>query len=169
MAGANNAGCGGLVVVGLIFFGLISQCGKGEVASDTSSRASTLYASGSGDGFSPDSSHPTHRYVRANSLNCRSAPGTTASVVARLSDRAYVGVIRQENGWSLLQSPNCWVSSGYLGVSPRAAAPQRSYPSSTARRNYSGGSCPCSGGNVCIGPRGGRYCITSGGNKRYGV
>ena len=35
---------------------------------------------------------------------------------------------------------------------------------------YSGsGSCPCSGGSVCIGPRGGRYCITSGGNKRYGV
>ncbi|SEH12729.1 SH3 domain-containing protein [Sphingopyxis sp. YR583] len=33
----------------------------------------------------------------------------------------------------------------------------------------SGGSCPCSGYNVCIGPRGGRYCITSGGNKRYGV
>lgn len=38
----------------------------------------------------------------------------------------------------------------------------------TPSYNY-GGSCPCSGGNVCIGPRGGRYCITSGGNKRYGV
>lgn len=34
--------------------------------------------------------------------------------------------------------------------------------------NY-GGSCPCSGRNICVGPRGGRYCITSGGNKRYGV
>lgn len=34
--------------------------------------------------------------------------------------------------------------------------------------SYSG-SCPCRGGTVCIGPRGGRYCITSGGNKRYGV
>lgn len=32
-----------------------------------------------------------------------------------------------------------------------------------------GGSCPCSGSRICIGPRGGRYCITSGGNKRYGV
>jgi len=32
-----------------------------------------------------------------------------------------------------------------------------------------GGSCPCRGRNICIGPRGGRYCITSGGNKRYGV
>lgn len=37
-------------------------------------------------------------------------------------------------------------------------------------RYYDAGSgCPCSGGRVCIGPRGGRYCITSGGNKRYGV
>ena len=34
---------------------------------------------------------------------------------------------------------------------------------------YGGGSCPCSGRSICIGPRGGRYCITSGGNKRYGV
>jgi hypothetical protein len=34
---------------------------------------------------------------------------------------------------------------------------------------YDGGNCPCSGSNICIGPRGGRYCITSGGNKRYGV
>jgi hypothetical protein len=33
---------------------------------------------------------------------------------------------------------------------------------------HSGGGCSCAGGNVCYGPRGGRYCITSGGNKRYG-
>jgi hypothetical protein len=36
-------------------------------------------------------------------------------------------------------------------------------------RGTTAGSCPCNGGDVCIGPRGGRYCITSGGNKRYGV
>lgn len=34
---------------------------------------------------------------------------------------------------------------------------------------YRGSGCPCSGSQVCIGPRGGRYCITRGGNKRYGV
>lgn len=33
--------------------------------------------------------------------------------------------------------------------------------------SYSGGSCPCSSSYNCIGPRGGRYCYTSGGNKRY--
>lgn len=36
-------------------------------------------------------------------------------------------------------------------------------------RGTTEGACPCNGGNVCVGPRGGRYCITSGGNKRYGV
>lgn len=27
--------------------------------------------------------------------------------------------------------------------------------------------CPCSSSQNCVGPRGGSYCITSGGNKRY--
>lgn len=33
--------------------------------------------------------------------------------------------------------------------------------------SYSGGSCPCSSSYSCVGPRGGKYCYTSGGNKRY--
>lgn len=28
--------------------------------------------------------------------------------------------------------------------------------------------CPCGSGSVCVGPRGGRFCITSSGKKRYG-
>lgn len=56
----------------------------------------------------------------------------------------------------------------------RSASPQErkreSKPLSTPRSNYDGDSpCPCSSGRVCIGPRGGRYCITYGGNKRYGL
>ena len=35
----------------------------------------------------------------------------------------------------------------------------------SSSNNSSG--CPCSGSNDCVGPRGGTYCITSGGNKRY--
>jgi hypothetical protein len=48
----------------------------------------------------------------------------------------------------------------------------RSSGSTSTRRSYGGdfgSSCPCSSSRICIGPRGGRYCITSGGNKRYGV
>lgn len=52
------------------------------------------------------------------------------------------------------------------GSSHRARS--RSHRRST-RRTYYDESCPCSGSKVCIGPRGGRYCITSGGNKRYGI
>lgn len=54
---------------------------------------------------------------------------------------------------------------------PRASS-HRSSSSSRSRshkRFYEDAGCPCSGDRVCIGPRGGRYCITSGGNKRYGV
>lgn len=32
---------------------------------------------------------------------------------------------------------------------------------------YSEPDCSCGDGNFCYGPRGGHYCITSGGNKRY--
>ena len=62
------------------------------------------------------------------------------------------------------------------GASPAVSRPRLSKGSSkrsNRRRSSSGGysnqGCPCSGSRVCIGPRGGRYCITSGGNKRYGV
>lgn len=41
-------------------------------------------------------------------------------------------------------------------------------PPSPNQDSY-GGNCSCAGGNVCFGPRGGRFCITSGGNKRYGI
>lgn len=27
--------------------------------------------------------------------------------------------------------------------------------------------CSCSGGKLCTGPRGGKYCVTAGGNKSY--
>lgn len=27
--------------------------------------------------------------------------------------------------------------------------------------------CPCSGTKLCVGPRGGRYCVTAAGKKRY--
>jgi hypothetical protein len=52
----------------------------------------------------------------------------------------------------------------------RKTRPARKSRSFGKQRSYNTGSaCPCSGSRICIGPRGGRYCITSGGNKRYGV
>lgn len=40
-------------------------------------------------------------------------------------------------------------------------------PEASALGGYSDPDCGCGGGNFCYGPRGGHYCITSGGNKRY--
>jgi len=57
----------------------------------------------------------------------------------------------------------------YLSSAPRRSPRRQSRARSAPRYNYGGGSCPCSGSNICVGPRGGRYCITRGGNKRYGV
>ncbi|WBO24316.1 DUF4236 domain-containing protein [Sphingomonas abietis] len=59
-------------------------------------------------------------------------------------------------------------------AAPLGAAGARSYALHRHRvihhpRGTSASGCSCGGGGVCIGPRGGRYCITSGGNKRYGV
>jgi hypothetical protein len=30
-----------------------------------------------------------------------------------------------------------------------------------------GGDCPCGGGTLCVGPRGGEFCMTPSGNKSY--
>lgn len=59
--------------------------------------------------------------------------------------------------------------SSFWSSTPHRSTRRQSRARSTSSYNYGGGSCPCSGRNICVGPRGGRYCITSGGNKRYGV
>jgi uncharacterized protein YraI len=58
-----------------------------------------------------------------------------------------------------------------LSASSSALASRRSAPKGPifSPRSFGSSGCPCDGSRVCIGPRGGRYCITSGGNKRYGV
>jgi hypothetical protein len=51
--------------------------------------------------------------------------------------------------------------SAEMGASPRQllTQPQRS--------SAAPGDCSCRSGNVCTGPRGGRYCMTDAGNKSY--
>ena len=174
MANNNAAGCGGWIVALLLGIGLLSQCGKDGAPS-----------SNSGSSFNSLASMPTetpsrYMYVQANTLNCRAEPSASSPIVAKLSVNDQAPILEDRDGWSLAKrSENCWVRTSYLAESrkyipPPRAAPQRSYSGSTSSRSssrgsYQSGSCPCSGRNVCIGPRGGRYCITSGGNKRYGV
>lgn len=128
----------------------------------------------------PEQAGAVEEFVNADTLNVRDRPdGKAISKVSRGSKvRIYE---RAKNGaWARISadgSPAQWVSASSLCDSPgchaarvSAAVPvQRSEPKyrpAPVVREYS---CSCAGGNVCIGPRGGRYCITSGGNKRYGV
>jgi hypothetical protein len=67
---------------------------------------------------------------------------------------------------SLSSQPSRSRSSSFYGGQ---STPKRAKKRSRPRGSYDNEGCPCSGRQVCIGPRGGRYCITSGGNKRYGV
>lgn len=125
---------------------------------------------------SPSPSPPIDQYVSADKLNIRDQPG--GKVISRLQRGDKVQVFEKRNDWvrisidgqpakwlssnSLCSGSNCYVASQPKPVRP---APQ---PTRTPAPEY-GSSCPCSSGSLCIGPRGGRYCITSGGNKRYGV
>lgn len=135
-------------------------------------------------------------FVRVRSANCRSAPASGARVISAVKRAESVEVSEKSGEWSHVVSGgrDCWVASDLLsGSQPDLTLPQagpdvaastaaalgamsstasaaRSLPGHRHRAHSSGDpGCPCSGTRICTGPRGGRYCITSGGNKRYGV
>ncbi len=133
-----------------------------------------------------DAANAQSRYVDASSVNCRASASTSAAIVTRFTRNDTVTIVRRDGTWALIEhSPSCWISAEYLSSTlsfappvsaPRASSSRRRSSSgssssgrSSARGAYTAGTCPCSGSRVCIGPRGGRYCITSGGNRRYGV
>lgn len=86
---------------------------------------------------------------------------------SRFTSSQNSGATRASKGSSAV---NAFASSSSPAKKKKTSTRKRTSLASKKREfNYSPGGCPCSGNNVCIGPRGGRYCITSGGNKRYGV
>lgn len=172
---ANAWGCGLLI---LILVGMISRCGKDEEiirsddpASEISTAMETIYGDAfereSPSGIAADFSEGETAYITANSLNGRASPSTDAPVVTSLPHSSSATIVDRSGEWMKVRSEkgDVWVSSKY--VSRYRPAPRPKYTPQPQR--YYGSGCPCSGSQVCIGPRGGRYCITSGGNKRYGV
>lgn len=126
------------------------------------------------------------RYVDTASALVRLQPeGTVSETVSR---GTAVIVNRIERGWAnvdtdrhsghwvsarlLCSGAGCWnrspTSIGATHALPATTgarlAPVRAAPRSSSSNSYS---CPCSARYNCTGPRGGQYCITSGGNKRY--
>ena len=100
-----------------------------------------------------------------------SAPGESAAATGSTTSGAQ-GLMSAGAG-STVASAGLGYVAGKAIKSGRKHVGSRHRGASRSRRGsgggYSGSGCPCSGSQVCIGPRGGRYCITSGGNKRYGV
>lgn len=124
-------------------------------------------------------------WVRSNLLTDSSPTGVSASqqssagsvVTSSRSTRPSGLLSSNISSASSYEIPDVTVSDGRKTRArrekPHSARTSHNRTRATRARSnylYSGGSsCPCSGSRVCIGPRGGRYCITRGGNKRYGV
>lgn len=173
-----------LVVLVLVLFGLGSK-DKTPQAPTTSQQVSAVpvHASLPTPAPEPEAEDSIAKYIDADRLNVRSTP--KGKVVASLQRGLPVRVHEELAGWSRISQAGeaaRWVSSSSLCDAPGcwARRPTSSAPSAPAPRLYTqpdqrsgpsshSSSCPCSSGSVCIGPRGGRYCITSGGNKRYGI
>ncbi|MGG4774339.1 SH3 domain-containing protein [Paenalcaligenes sp. Me52] len=118
------------------------------------------------------------RYIGPKSLNVRSS--ANGRVLSSLPHGQAVTIYEELNGWSRISTDTetaKWISSDHLCVEKDCSdikkwmAPPAPPPRPTVSRSYSPSStrssCPCSSNSNCYGPRGGRYCITSGGNKRY--
>lgn len=125
---------------------------------------------------SPAPAPPIDQYVSAEKLNIRDRP--SGKIISNLQRGDKVQVFEKRNDWvriSIDGQPSKWLSSKslcsgsncYVTAQPKPMRPG-SQPARSPSTEYRS-SCSCSSGSVCIGPRGGRYCITSGGNKRYGV
>lgn len=111
------------------------------------------------------------RYVAISSLNMRAEPN--GAVVGRVTRGNRVAVSESRNGWLAVTSDTQagWIAERFTcrteGCWKPVAAPSRPPPPRQRLQQTYGSECPCSGSANCFGPRGGRYCITSGGNKRY--
>ncbi|WP_143277089.1 SH3 domain-containing protein [Bordetella genomosp. 4] len=122
-------------------------------------------------------------FVRPSSLKQRASPNGTVvgSLVRGVSVKVYV----RQGDWGRITPDGLserWVSMTHLCPDRNCAVLQKDAPKKSSAQlqqstpssprinrftsTYSAG-CPCSSSSNCIGPRGGRYCITSGGNKRY--
>ena len=120
-------------------------------------------------------------YISAASLNGRAKPTTSSNVVQKLTRGESVRIVERKNGWlKVIQGAvTFWIIAKHVSSSPPEAqyspapiARLVSSPKKSSKRRSSrssGGGCSCSSGGVCVGPRGGRYCYTSSGNKRYGI
>ncbi|RYH00140.1 MAG: SH3 domain-containing protein [Alphaproteobacteria bacterium] len=179
---------GGLIFCSLIVLTVLSYCTRPDVgtidftAPQGSNQVSATVSASTTPPSSLLSELSSTRYVRSPELNIRTRP--KGPIIGTLKRAAPVQVYETKGKWariSVAGQPEQWVSEPNLcGVAGCAdlvnLADSAKLTSSLQdtrqtiepiRYRSDASECPCSGGTNCIGPRGGRYCITSGGNKRY--
>jgi hypothetical protein len=105
--------------------------------------------------------------IRSQGQMREQAPQLVRTSKARLTDLQKIVDLPYAQQFSdELQSAE---AVGKQATRERARAWQRAESERGGYRSGRGNGCSCAGGNVCYGPRGGRYCITSGGKQRYGI
>lgn len=123
------------------------------------------------------------KYINTNSLNIRDKPN--GHIVGKLGRGEKVDIYETKGNWariSLNSSSPQWLSTkllcetdGCFKQKSRSTTSNnyqalKSHPHHSERKQkktYYDSDCSCAVVDYCVGPRGGHYCITSGGNKRY--
>lgn len=130
--------------------------------------------------------HPIARmFVNHDSLNVRNKP-IDGKIIGQLKLGNTVYIYDRSQDWSRISTESeapQWVASQYLCSENNCFVKKitttkvkvnanntniksKPYQSNKFSQSFSS-SCSCSSGTFCYGPRGGRYCYTSGGNKSY--
>lgn len=181
-SGGAARGCGWLLLIILMLL-LLGQCFRSSDRAGPSPSPSNTLAPPASASSAPVANHfvgdaksapgrigPV--YINSASANARSAPSASAGRVRRLTRGTKLTVIERKGDWTHVAADTAsfWVATKQLtDRAPAPALQSRLKPKKNPRSPVFSGGCPCGSGHVCVGPRGGRYCITSGGNKRYGV
>ncbi|EOQ63660.1 hypothetical protein F935_01289 [Acinetobacter calcoaceticus ANC 3811] len=123
------------------------------------------------------------KYINTNTLNIRDKPN--GNVVAKLGRGEKVDIYEKKGNWvriSLNSTSPQWISEKLLCETEdcfkqktrtskshnyQALKSQSNHLESKKSKKYYDTDCSCAVVDYCVGPRGGHYCITSGGNKRY--
>jgi hypothetical protein len=188
-------GCGCLMIAGVLLMFLVTQChgpsSKNSDITSTDTPATADYETDAPAGAALSYGDGDTVYIDTASLRMRDRPSGLGSVVGSLKQGEEVKIVKRSGEWLqvaqgatlswiaaqhvALAGPgapaaaNTLMSPGVRSSNKQSGRPHHSSSGRSSSGIYGGSTCPCSGSHVCVGPRGGRYCITSGGNKRYGV
>lgn len=179
----SGRGCGCVAIVALLLVGIVTCSQKPSRTGDPAALPSDVAGLSATDAVAGTYASSDTVYVSSSTLNARSRPSTSSRVVGRLHSGQPLRVVDTKGDWLKVAQGAAlfWIMRSHVsGVAPVASqAPQslmapaakhsRSAKHTAPRSNFRDDTCPCSGSHICIGPRSGCYCITSGGNKRYGV